>query len=312
MTTRNGDRARRHTRFFLEWAGAASPVFLSADVDMTGVEGHRAAARARGRRYSPVSYVLLAGGRVLARHPEANAAAVGGARLRAPRTVRFGRVSAKLAVDRRTDGGRAVVTEVIEDVDGLTLDGVQERVDRCREGGDRELPGAGAARLLGGLPAPLGRLVFRAAMAVTARRPALLGTFAVSSLGHRRVDTFLSYGGTAVTLTAGRTTERAVVRDGHVSTAPVMRLGLTFDHRVIDGAAAADILDGLVHLLEGCDADLPGGWDDPRHGDVHRTPDQGDGSGGTLAAGSRRPARARQRGRPRPAGGLAARRPGRP
>lgn len=304
--TRNGDRARRHTRYFLEWARAASPVYLAADVDMTGVERHREAARARGRRLSPVSYLLYAGGRVLARHPEANAAAAG--RL-VPRTVRFDRVSAKLALDRRTEAGRAVLTELIPDVDRLTLAEIQGRVDRCRDAdpvtgpdtGPGGSPGAKGARLLGRLPAPLGRLAFRAAMAGTARRPALLGTFAVSSLGHRRVDTFLSYGGTAVTLTAGRTTERAVAREGHVSTAPVMRLGLTFDHRVIDGAAAADILDGLVQLLEGCDADLPGGWDDLRNRDGDRTSDPGDRSGRPLAAGTGGAAGPGQRGGPRAA-----------
>lgn len=242
------DRSRRHTRYFLDWARSAAPVPLSAEVDMSAIQAHRAAARAAGGRYSVVSYLLFAAGRVLARHPEANAAAIG--RL-VPRTVRFGGVHVKLALDRAgADGVRSVGTAVIRDVDLLGLDGIQQLVDGYRDGPAEALPGAAGLRLLGRLPAPLGRLAFRAAVASPARRSALLGTVAVSSLGHRRVDGFHSYGGTAVTLATGRISDRAVVRDGAVAVVPALTLGLTFDHRVLDGAAAADLLDELVSLLE--------------------------------------------------------------
>jgi pyruvate/2-oxoglutarate dehydrogenase complex dihydrolipoamide acyltransferase (E2) component len=240
---------------------------------MTTIEAHRAGG---GRRYSPVSYLVWAGGRVLAEFPEANAS-VGGVPGLAPRTVRHGRVAAKVAMDRRGPRGeRAVVTAVLADVDRLGLEEIQELVDAQREGG----AAAERVRLLGRLPGPLGRLAFRLAVAgpgAGRRRPGLLGTFAVSSLGgHRGVDGFVSYGGTAVTLSAGRTKERVVVRDGRVVVAPVLRLGLTFDHRVIDGGTAADILDRLVDVLEACDADVPGGRDGHRHRAGDRASPSGD------------------------------------
>ncbi|WP_236654632.1 2-oxo acid dehydrogenase subunit E2 [Streptacidiphilus anmyonensis] len=269
------DRARRHTRYFLDWARSAAPVHLGAEVDMRGVEAHRAAARAAGSPTSVVSYLLYAAGRVLARHPEANAVAVGRV---FPRTVRFDRVHAKLAVDTGggpaggTGGERRVHTAVLHDVDRLPLAELQRLVEHHRD--DHTDGSADAARLLARLPAPVGRLAFRAAMARTSRRPELLGTVAVSSLGHRRVDTFDAFGGTAVTLTAGRIKQHPT---------PVLRLGLTFDHRVIDGAAAADVLDELVHLLEACDAALPGGWDDPRLRLGDGPADPPDRSGGALA-----------------------------
>jgi pyruvate/2-oxoglutarate dehydrogenase complex dihydrolipoamide acyltransferase (E2) component len=273
------DRARRHTRYFLAWAHRAAPVHLTADINMTTVEAHRAATlAATGRRYSPVSYLVWAGGRVLAEFPEANAS-VGGVPGMAPRTVRHGRIAAKVALDHRAESGeRAVLTAVLPDVDRLGLEEIQRMVDAYREGG------AGAAaervRLLGRLPGPLGRLAFRLAVGgpgAARRRPALLGTFAVSSLGgHPGVDGFVSYGGTAVTLSAGRTKERVVVRDGRAAVAPVLRLGLTFDHRVIDGGTAADILDRLVDVLEACDADVPGGRDGHRHRAGDRASPSGD------------------------------------
>ncbi|MEV4441660.1 2-oxo acid dehydrogenase subunit E2 [Streptomyces sp. NPDC049577] len=302
MNTDPYDRARRHTRYFLSWARSASPVHLAADVDMSAVEAYRATARAAGTRCSVAACLVWAAGRVMAAHPEANAAATG---LLAPRTVRFTRVHVKLAVDRTTPRGRWVHTAVLRDADRLGPHEIQRLIDRCRDEEDNRHDGDDEAarriRLLGRLPAPLGRLAFRAAVAGTGRRPELLGTVAVSSLGGHRVDAFHAHGGTAVTLNAGRTAQRPVVRDGRLVPAPVMRLGLTFDHRVLDGAAAAGVLDDLVRLLEDPDA-LSGGVSD---GPVdHGTAPGRGGTTGPLAAGPRHPGGARQRHRPRSAGGL--------
>ncbi|MFF3323711.1 2-oxo acid dehydrogenase subunit E2 [Streptomyces sp. NPDC002889] len=259
-----GDRSRRHTRYFLNWARSAAPVHLGADVDMTRVEEQRAAGRDEGRRLSVVSFLLHAAGRVLARHPEARGLARGGLW---PRTVPLPGVAAKLALDRaRPGGGRVVLTAVLPRMDTATLTEIQEAVDRCRECDPQELPGAAAVRLLNQLPPPLGQLAFRLGVVSPAARERRLGTFAVSSLGHRAVDVFHSYGGTAVTFCAGRVSDRAVVRGGRVVTAPVMRLGLTFDHRVLDGAAAADVLDAVVKRLEDWHGDLSGTRGEPRHG----------------------------------------------
>ncbi|MFI1395440.1 2-oxo acid dehydrogenase subunit E2 [Streptomyces sp. NPDC020681] len=274
------DRARRHTRYFLNWARAAAPVHLGADIDMTRVEDHRAAERAAGRRYSVVSYLLFAAGRIVARHPEARATARG---VLWPRTAPLPDVAAKLALDRTTASGeRVVLTAVLPRMDVASLSEIQDVVDLCRESDPHDLPGAAAVRLLNQLPPPVGQLAFRLGVRTPGARGRRLGTFAVSSLGHRAVDVFHSYGGTAVTFCAGRVTDRAVVRDGRITAAPVMRLGLTFDHRVLDGAAAADVLDGVVKRLEGWHGDLSGTRGEPRDGAGVRPARAGDRPGRTL------------------------------
>ncbi|MEU5403432.1 2-oxo acid dehydrogenase subunit E2 [Streptomyces sp. NPDC005963] len=243
----HSERRRLHTLYFLEHASRQRPVHLDTDVDMSRIEAHRAAARAAGRRYSVVGYLLWATGRVLQRHPEANAALVPSrSGLRAPRTVRFAGVTAKVALDRVVDGERTVLSALLPRLESADLDAVQERIDRYRQPETAQLPEFRGVRLLGRLPVPLGRLAFAAAV----RTPGTLGTVSVSSLGHRPVDGFHSSGGTAVTLCAGRVVDRPVVRDGRLAIAPVMRLGLTFDHRIIDGAAAADVLGDLTSTLE--------------------------------------------------------------
>ncbi|WP_369035861.1 2-oxo acid dehydrogenase subunit E2 [Streptomyces adonidis] len=242
-------RDRRHTLHFLEYAAAQRPVHLDTDIDMTHALAHRAAA---DRHYSTVTYVLHAAGRVLARHPEANAVLAPGHRRR-PRIVRFTEVTGKLALDATVPGGdRIVLSALVPALESASLADIQDRVDRYRNApAPAALPEFARVRTLARLPAWLGRIAFAAALRDPRRRPSLLGTVSVSSLGHRPVDGFHSTGGSALTLTCGRTAPRPVVRDdGRIEAAPLMRLGLTFDHRVLDGATAADVLADLKSALE--------------------------------------------------------------
>jgi pyruvate dehydrogenase E2 component (dihydrolipoamide acetyltransferase) len=51
-------------------------------------------------------------------------------------------------------------------------------------------------------------------------------------------------------LSVGRVAERPVVRDGRVTTAPVGYVSVTFDHRVVDGARAAEFGLAVIRRLE--------------------------------------------------------------
>jgi pyruvate/2-oxoglutarate dehydrogenase complex dihydrolipoamide acyltransferase (E2) component len=238
------DRRRRHTLFFLGEIRSFAPVFLDTEVDMTAVLADRAAAT--GPRRSFVSYVVHAGARALAAHPDANAAIRGSWR---PRIATADTVTVKLALDRTLGGRRVVLAGLLPDVDRADLDAIQAMVETLR-GDPDTMPEFAGVRALHRLPGPLGRLAFRATARPLRRRAALFGTLAVTSLGHRAVDGFHSVGGTTVTLGVGRILDRPVVRAGAVAIAPVMRLNLCFDHRVIDGAEAADLLTDIKDRLE--------------------------------------------------------------
>ena len=51
-------------------------------------------------------------------------------------------------------------------------------------------------------------------------------------------------------LSVGRVMERPVVRDGKVVAAPIGYVSVTFDHRVVDGARAADFGLAVIRRLE--------------------------------------------------------------
>lgn len=250
--TRPVPRERRHTLHFLRYARASAPVFLDTDVDMSAVRQDRELTRASDRPPSWVTYVLYAAGRVLVAHPEANSALCG--RMR-PRVVRYDNVHAKLAFDKSLNDVRVVLAGLVPDVHTATLADIQERIDHIRVGDPARMAEFRGMRLMHKLPPFLGNLVFRTVAHSPRQRLGVLGTLAVTSLGHRPVDGFHSHGGTTVTLGVGRVMDRPVVRDGEIVIAPVMRLSLAFDHRVIDGAEAADVLGDLVGALE----NFPGG-----------------------------------------------------
>ena len=78
------------------------------------------------------------------------------------------------------------------------------------------------------------------------------GTFTISNLG--------AVGGTYSTpvinhpevaiLLLGRSRWMPVVRDGNVETRFMMPLSLSYDHRIVDGAAAARFLNQVIDYLE--------------------------------------------------------------
>ncbi|HET9287748.1 MAG TPA: dihydrolipoamide acetyltransferase family protein [Gaiella sp.] len=78
------------------------------------------------------------------------------------------------------------------------------------------------------------------------------GTFTISNLGMFGVEQFtavLNPPQVAI-LAVGAVKEEAVVRDGELEIAPILRMILTCDHRAIDGADGAQFLQTLVALLE--------------------------------------------------------------
>jgi pyruvate/2-oxoglutarate dehydrogenase complex dihydrolipoamide acyltransferase (E2) component len=240
-------RERRQTLLFLRELRPFAPVFLDTEVDMTGVRVHQADARRRGDRYSTISYVLHAAARVLIGHPDANAAIRGRV---FPRIARYPVANGKIALDKTLDGNRAVVSTVLRDLQEATLADIQERIDYFREGDARQQPEFAGVRALQRLPWPLRPLLFRLGVRPLSRRATMFGTFAVSSLGHRAVDGFHAVGGTTVTLGLGRVLDRPVARGSRVVVAPMMRLNLAFDHRVVDGAEAADVLTEIKDSIE--------------------------------------------------------------
>jgi pyruvate dehydrogenase E2 component (dihydrolipoamide acetyltransferase) len=78
------------------------------------------------------------------------------------------------------------------------------------------------------------------------------GTFTISNLGMFGVEQFVAVLNPpqVAILAIGAVKDEAVVQDGELGIAPILRMMLTCDHRAIDGADGATFLQTLVSLVE--------------------------------------------------------------
>jgi len=78
------------------------------------------------------------------------------------------------------------------------------------------------------------------------------GTFTVSSLGGFGIDAFnaIINPPQVAILAAGSIIQKPRVKNGNIEAVPVLHLTLTVDHRVVDGADAAEFLADLKYSLE--------------------------------------------------------------
>jgi pyruvate dehydrogenase E2 component (dihydrolipoamide acetyltransferase) len=131
----------------------------------------------------------------------------------------------------RYDLGVAVQTEqglvvpVVRDCEKRTVDELQSEVERLAEG-------ARAGTLQ---PEELRGSTFTVTSAGK-----LAGLFQTPLVNHPEV----------AILSIGRVAQRAVVRDGSVTAAPIGYVSVTFDHRVVDGARAAEFGLDVIRRLE--------------------------------------------------------------
>jgi pyruvate dehydrogenase E2 component (dihydrolipoamide acetyltransferase) len=98
----------------------------------------------------------------------------------------------------------------------------------------------------------LSRLIARARARQLSADELTGGTFTLSNLGGYRVDAFtplLNMPQSGI-LGVGRISPQPVVVDGQVVVRDCVTLSLTFDHRVADGAAAADLLTKICEFIE--------------------------------------------------------------
>jgi 2-oxoisovalerate dehydrogenase E2 component (dihydrolipoyl transacylase) len=162
-----------------------------------------------------VPTVLKAAAQALKEFPELNA------RLESDEIVYLDRYDLGVAV--QTEQG--LVVPVVHDCDTRSLDELRAEVDRLAEGAR-----AGTLK-----PEELRGSTFTVTSAGK-----LAGHFQTPIVNHPEV----------AILSIGRVAERPVVRDGEITTRPTGFVSVTFDHRVVDGARAAEFGLAVIGLLE--------------------------------------------------------------
>ncbi|AQS35436.1 2-oxoacid dehydrogenases acyltransferase (catalytic domain) [Shewanella psychrophila] len=246
--------SRRHTLYFLEQSTQYSPVFLSTDIDATAMNTLRATAKGQEQAEVPgiVAMVMYATGRALANHPDANGVVTGRWR---PKLHRFPAVHGKFALDKEIDGVRCVGSGLIAHAETKSLAQIQSEVRFLKQTPLALWPEFPRLKKLQSLPVPLGRWLFGKLMSKPTLKHKLQGSFAITSLGQKPVSLLIPQVGASITLGLGQIQAKALVVKGEVVIRDMLPLTLAFDHRVIDGAEAADLLEELKLGLESIKAD---------------------------------------------------------
>jgi len=212
-------RIRKVTARRLTESQAVPHFFLTSVVDVERLVAFRADVNASlaalGQKVSINDLFVRAAAVTLRQHPEVNASWGGDSILRHPH------VNVGIAV--ATDDG--LLVPVIRDTDTKSLATIA--AESVALAGKARTGSLGLADMSG-------------------------GTFSISNLGMFGIDQFTAVLNPpeAAILAIGAATDVPVVRDGVLVAVPKVKITLTVDHRVLDGAVAAAFLRDLTKLLE--------------------------------------------------------------
>jgi pyruvate dehydrogenase E2 component (dihydrolipoamide acetyltransferase) len=194
---------------------AAPHFYVTVEVDMTNALAHRARLNGGGARYSVTDFIAQASILALKEFPPVNSSTDG-------RSVRW-HSHVHLGIAVNLDQG--LVVPVVRDADEMTMAVLSERskelIERARAGGlaPDEMSGS---------------------------------TFTISNMGMLDVENFTAIinPGESAILAVSSTVRKPVVRGDDIVARPMLKMTLSSDHRLIDGATAARFINSIKAKLE--------------------------------------------------------------
>ncbi|MFT6097479.1 MAG: pyruvate/2-oxoglutarate dehydrogenase complex dihydrolipoamide acyltransferase (E2) component [Arenicella sp.] len=240
---------RQHTLNFLSLAGKNAPVLLTAELDMSRVQLSREGFKQQGHSVSYITLLMKSVSQVVAEFPLANSIFQSG--FFNNKIVLFEKVVAKFVLDKVDDSGqRLVATATVDDCDQLLELQIQQILDGYKRANYATSDLFAKVRKLNQLPLVVGRLLYRLMLMKASFRQSVQGSFTISSLGHQPINQFVPISANTLTFGAGSVSPKVVVIDGKTQTLPTMTLSMVFDHRVMDGALASEILTRIKYQIE--------------------------------------------------------------
>jgi pyruvate dehydrogenase E2 component (dihydrolipoamide acetyltransferase) len=189
--------------------------FVTVSADVTELEALRSESKAQGTSYTLTDFILKAAALALVEYPLVNSISNG-------ESVQW---RSKIHVGFAVALEEGLVVPVVRDAGELTLAEIHQRV--------QELTAKARA----------GRLT-----------PAEMtgSTFTISNMGMMDVENFTAIinPGESAILAVGSVVKQPVVRDNQVAIRSMMKMTLSSDHRLIDGALAARFLNSIRKTLE--------------------------------------------------------------
>jgi pyruvate/2-oxoglutarate dehydrogenase complex dihydrolipoamide acyltransferase (E2) component len=243
------------------WGRPSDPsIYGFVDIDVTDtlafIDEHR---ERTGQRLTITHVVAQAVAQAFGENPDLNAKVRFGGRIEERETV-------DLVISVARNEGRDLSAARVDAADTLPLTSLvaqmDSQIDRTRRGEDEDYEKSRG--LLASLPfflvRPLLWLTDLVSNELHLHLPKLgmprdpFGTAVITNVGMFGIDTafapFVPLGRCPLLLLVTAVKERPVAKDGEVFARPVLRLCATFDHRVIDGAAAGRLARAITALVQ--------------------------------------------------------------
>ncbi|MFA9557768.1 2-oxo acid dehydrogenase subunit E2 [Evansella sp. AB-rgal1] len=241
-------KERAHTFYFLKYARNYPTVHINTSIDMTAIINSRnKLLEEKGMKYSYITFLIEKIGTVIQRYPQAKSAVKG---MILPKVAYYEETHAKITIDKNINGTRAVVSGLIQNVDQLSIHSIQEKVTYFRDSSFDDMEEFEPIRRLQSLPLMLGQIVYNKFINSFTKREHLLGTYSITSFGHRPIDFAYPVISSTLSFGVGRMKDTPVVIQDEVVIRPMLGVTLSFDHRALDGATASDILSDVKNELE--------------------------------------------------------------
>ncbi|MFC0562528.1 2-oxo acid dehydrogenase subunit E2 [Halalkalibacter alkalisediminis] len=238
---------RRHTFHFLEKAKESHAIYLSTEIDATAIMARKATFKQASMNISYVSFFLYTISRAIEAYPEVNCSVQG---RQYPKRWQFSSIDGKITFDTRAKGERIVTSSVLQALNQKSLTAIQDEINQIKSASFEKGEQFKSIRRLQQLPTWLGRMIYNKIMKNPETWQQTQGSFTVTSLGHVPINSFFPMTSNTTCFGIGAIRRCPVVMEDDIVIRPMLTLSMSFDHRAIDGALAADFLHHIKHMIE--------------------------------------------------------------
>lgn len=235
-------KCRKHTLNFLHTAIDHASVYLHAEIDVTRIINAQ-----KNNSSGYIAHLIFIITKIIKNHARANSYFRKGF---FPKIITYKSVSAKFTLDKFFANERIVASGVIHDANRLTVNQLQAKINLHRQADVSHSTLYSGIRTLHKLPLWLGKIIMSLALKNPTLARNIQGTFSISSLGKSSVSAFLPLTTTTLGFGVGQITDKPIANANQIEVRPILPLTLVFDHRVLDGAAAAEILGAIKYEIE--------------------------------------------------------------
>ncbi len=223
------------------------PATLFYDIDMTWSEALRKKFNDAGRKVTVTAILVKAIAIAQRNHPATRTVWLPNSKL-----LQINRLEAQFTVERFIDEQPALFFGTVKMPDLKPIVAINNELHSYASDPIESVPQLEIEHRFSKYPWFIRQIIIFLGMRIPQLRLEYMGaTFGISSLGKYGCRNMISPSVITSMFCVGEVKDRPVAIDGQVVIRPILSLVLNFDHRVIDGAAAARFVTDIIKLLEG-------------------------------------------------------------